>query len=123
MAAVPLDPKLVSTFESITSSRDDSQSMRALLVRALPPGAMKPTLTLIQHFASSEGNSKSDQEEFSESIKALLLEKQEDVNSSGFVLFRLDSRAAAGSWEWICLHYQPDGAKVGRLSHPHLAAF
>ncbi len=115
MAAVPIQPELVQLFEQLTAASNESPAARALLVRPSPAGAMKPVLTLDAQHPSS-GDEERDADQFERVVRQLLVEgkEQEEINRSGFVLFRLDSRAAAGSWEWICLHYQPDGAKVSR---------
>ncbi|KDN47545.1 hypothetical protein K437DRAFT_255823 [Tilletiaria anomala UBC 951] len=115
-ATVPVAPDLVSTFDSLTASKSDSPPTRALLVRPTPAGAMRPTLALIRDFPTappSGSDAVSASETFTQCLKELLLGAgPEETNLSGYVLYRLDSRAAAGTWEWICCAYQPDGAKV-----------
>ncbi|CAO1617415.1 unnamed protein product [Parajaminaea phylloscopi] len=99
--SIALDQPLLSLFKDTTSSAD-APSVRSLLVQA---SATSKKLELVQTLAPSE----SDKDDFPEHLSNLF---SDEPNRSGYVLFRLDSRAANGDWEWLCVAYQPEGAKV-----------
>lgn len=96
-----LDQPLRDLFSTTTSSVD-APSVRSLLVQS---AASAKKLELVQTL----GPSADDKSDFESHLSKLF---SNEPTRSGYALFRLDSRAANGDWEWLCVAYQPDGAKV-----------
>lgn len=103
MADLPISDELKSLFQRVTSSKDGSEA-RAILVQN-----NGGTLALIKSLPQT---SDSDKEDFQDLLAKLL---GEEPARSGYVLFRLNSQAANGDWEWLCAAYQPENAKVSIL--------
>lgn len=98
---MPLDPPLLDLFQNTTSS-SDAPEIRVVLVQTNPSGK---SLSLINSLPPSG----SDKEDFEPLLGQLF---QSEPTRSGYALYRLDTQAANGEWEWLCIAYQPDGAKV-----------
>ncbi|CAO1635621.1 unnamed protein product [Sympodiomycopsis kandeliae] len=102
MPSLPLDPPLLDLFQTTTSSGDDAPSVRIVLVQTAPTGK---SLSLIESLPPQG----TDKEDFEPLLSKVF---SKEPTRSGYALYRLDSQAANGEWEWLCIAYQPDGAKV-----------
>lgn len=98
MASIPVSDELRRTFETV-----DPAQIRAILVQN-----QANTLELVKALPSTSSQV-SDKQDFFTLLGAIL---SNEPNRSGYVLYRLDSQAASGDWEWICCAYQPEGAKI-----------
>ncbi|EPQ29718.1 uncharacterized protein PFL1_02938 [Pseudozyma flocculosa PF-1] len=98
MNNIPVDDGLRRAFDD--ASLPTAGQVRAILVQN-DGKALHLVNTLLP--------SSTDREDFEPVLEKLFTP---DPNRSGYALFRLDSQAASGEWEWICCAYQPDGAKI-----------
>jgi len=101
-AALKVSESLVSLFEATTASTEEQPNPRAILVQAEENNTV---LTNTATFAPAH----KDRDDFNTALRQLL---STEPNRSAYVLFRLDTTAAAGSWEWLMCCYQPSGAPV-----------
>ncbi|KAN0065079.1 Twinfilin-1 [Thecaphora frezii] len=97
MNSIPVSDELREAFESAQAHhirailvQHDAKANALRLVSTLPPSA-------------------SDRDDFEPTLGQLFAD---DPNRSGYALYRLDSQAASGEWEWLCCALQPDGAKI-----------
>ncbi|KAK0546578.1 Twinfilin-1 [Tilletia horrida] len=101
-AAPRVSDSLISLFEATTSSTEAKPEVRAILVQS------EENNTLLTNTATKSA-SDSDSSDFHPHLRALLAN---EPNRSAYILYRLDTTAAAGSWEWILCCYQPPAAPV-----------
>lgn len=99
--SIALDQALLDFFRNTTKSGDAS-SVRSILVQT---AATSKKLELVQTLEPDQ----SDKDDFAKHLPKLF---SIEPTRSGYALFRLDTRAANGDWEWLCVAYQPDRAKV-----------
>ncbi|PWN51427.1 hypothetical protein IE53DRAFT_313943 [Violaceomyces palustris] len=98
MTSIPLADDLKSSFE-----RANPKDVRVILVQN--QGGI---LSLIRSLPPTSPDS-TDKEDFNPLLAKLF---SDDPQKSGYALFRLDTQAASGEWEWLCCAFQPDGAKI-----------
>lgn len=98
---MPLDPPLLDLFQTSTSS-SIAPEIRVVLVQTSPSGK---SLNLVETVPPSG----TDKEDFEPTLSRVFAK---EPTRSGYALYRLDTQAANGQWEWLCIAYQPDGAKV-----------
>lgn len=102
MPSHQLSDSLVQLFRDTTASSDSNPDTRAILVQTGPTGK---SLELTESLPPSS----TDKEDY-EPLLGKLFGKE--PNRSGYALYRLDTQAANGDWEWLCIAYQPESAKV-----------
>jgi hypothetical protein len=101
MTSFQLEDPVKEAFQSATASKT-APDVRTLLVQTSASGK---SLSLNDTLSASQ----SDKEDFAPQLTKVF---GEEPNRSGYALYRLDSQAANGDWEWLCIAYQPEGAKV-----------
>ncbi|KAE8216405.1 hypothetical protein CF327_g421 [Tilletia walkeri] len=101
-AALTVSEDLIRLFQATTASTDERPDPRAILVHNEQSNTV---LTQTGSFSPS----KSANEDFTASLRQLLAD---EPNRSAYILFRLDSTAAAGTWEWLLCCYQPPAAPI-----------
>lgn len=111
---VTVDPPVLDLFRDVSARADEEATLvRALLVRGERHGAGFSANIVLKLVSTFSSKAQSDQEELRPAMNALLLDGPgAGRNVSAAVLYRLDSRGAAGLWEWICVLYQPDDAPI-----------
>ncbi|CAO1631002.1 unnamed protein product [Jaminaea pallidilutea] len=99
--SVTLESNVVDIFRNITSSPEEPD-VRSILIQSEPAVRKLDLVTTLPPSAS-------DKDDFEDHLSKLF---SNEPSRSGYALYRLDSQAANGDWEWLCIAYQPDGAKV-----------
>lgn len=99
--SMPLESALSELFKSSTASPEPPQ-VRVVLAQTNPSGK---SLSLVETLPP-QGSDKDDFEPL------LMRVFEKEPTRSGYALYRLDTQAANGEWEWLCIAYQPDGARV-----------
>ncbi|KAK0564898.1 Twinfilin-1 [Tilletia horrida] len=101
-ASVRVSDGLVELFQATTASTEPQPHPRAILVQAEENNTL---LTNTKTFAPAQ----TDNQDFAPALRELLAD---EPSRSGYILFRLDTTAAAGTWEWIICCYQPPTAPI-----------
>lgn len=101
MTSFQLEDAVKDAFQSATASKA-APEVRTLLVQTTASGK---SLGLSDILSASQ----TDKEDFEPQLSKVF---GQEPNRSGYALYRLDTQAANGDWEWLCIAYQPEGARV-----------
>ncbi|CAD7065274.1 unnamed protein product [Tilletia caries] len=100
--AVSVSEELIALFKATTASTEERPDPRAILVHN------EQNNTVLTKTASVPPDN-ADSADFAPVLRKLLADQP---NRSAYILFRLDSTAASGMWEWLLCCYQPPAAPI-----------